>query len=223
MPLDPNANITRFTGLAFDNAPGSPTTTLNYPNLTTTEIAAIDVDQIDFGASVFATDIEEIMTFTAAGFWLPILTAESDITVNFVSGTVQASGVSALTVLLDTAAGTGATSLITGSVMSGQFRLNTGTSPSGSIIGTFTIPTEFLDQLSGAYGIVFYPASLTTAAFPTYVTTSSPSNLFLFGVGSGTLAASTAYFWNYHILGTRKEDTTVAGLIKAKKAALLNQ
>lgn len=263
------ADITRLTGLEFTNEPGILELGFYVPNMTTVEIQAIPPELLKFGGIVFDTTSEELLTYTAAGFWLPVLTAESDlvvenlevtgtatiltaningvatiatanmttanvntlsgaagnfismnisngivsnltcgvITSNMIAGLGPTNGISPLTVSLDVGAGTGATSVIKGSVMSGTFQLNTGSSPqSGGIIGTFTIPSSLVAQFDGDYGVCFMPASLTTSSIPVYVTTSSPSNLFLFGVGPVALTASTSYFWNYHIIGTNRSN-----------------
>ncbi len=87
MSKNPDAPLTRLPNLAFISDEGSNLKALNTPNLSPDEIAAIPVSDELKGAIVFDHLTEELLTFTAAGFWLPILTAESDITVDIVTAT----------------------------------------------------------------------------------------------------------------------------------------
>src|SRR3954463_6837814 len=78
---DPMAPITRLSGLAFVED-GSNYKALYPPILSQQEVIAIPVTDQLFGAIVFDKDTEELETYTAAGFWVPILTEGSDINVN---------------------------------------------------------------------------------------------------------------------------------------------
>lgn len=262
--------ITRFTSVAFSDDDASPYKALYTPRLPQDQVIAIPVSDELIGAIVFNTDTEELETYTAAGFWLSILTSESDInvetitvetlnaenitTTSLTSGAITSSaigneggintislnvytsisaggittatlGVSAdssfegaiagvtsgtdvspLTVVLSTGSGTGATSNIKGSLTSGVFTLNTGTSPAeAGVIGTFTIPASSVDHFTGSYGVMFSAVNSATLPFPVYVTTGVSPSTFTIGLGaSTTLAASTQYKWNYHIIGSVK-------------------
>jgi hypothetical protein len=78
---EPMSQLTRLTGLAFSETSPSVLKALYLPRLTQEEVIAIPVTEELVGAIVFNTQTEELETYTAAGFWLPILTAESDINV----------------------------------------------------------------------------------------------------------------------------------------------
>ncbi len=267
---DPMAPINRFSNIAFVDE-GNVYAALYPPNLTNAQVNAIPVTDALPGAIVFDTDTEELTTYSAAGHWLPILTAESDITVEEVNAetgnitnlnttaivnsatmqtinlnvisTIAAGSVTCstfdsagqatfndiasdgqstfnevtidsilagnavatpMTVVLDTGAGTGATATIQGSIMSGVFTLNTGSTPAAAgLIGTFTVPAGFLSYFGGKYGVIMYPGSVTTAEIPTFITTAT-NNVFIMGVGSSiTLTASTQYVWNYHVISNK--------------------
>jgi hypothetical protein len=272
--IDLFAPITRLSGLGFIDEGKGTFAPLYPPNLTSDQIVEIPITPDLPGAIVFNTSTEELETYSAAGFWLPILTAESDITfeeitadsVNATSiitssmnattvsttsmgstainnngtisttylnviATMSAGGISAsnlevsadfvvegamaggtasnnisqLTVALSTGAGTGATSIINGSITSGVFSLTTGSAPAtGGVIGTFTIPASAVDHFTGSYGVMFSAANALTLPFPVYVTTASPASTFTVGLGATTLEAATAYKWNYHIIGSMK-------------------
>lgn len=79
---EPMSQLTRLTGLAFTETSPSVLRALYLPRLTQEQVIDIPVTEELKGAVVFNTDTEEIETYTAAGFWLPILTAESDINVD---------------------------------------------------------------------------------------------------------------------------------------------
>jgi hypothetical protein len=79
---DPMAPITRLPNLAFvDETASNNYSALYTPIRTQQEVIDIPVTANLTGAIVFNKDTEELETYTAAGFWLPILTAESDINV----------------------------------------------------------------------------------------------------------------------------------------------
>lgn len=72
---------TKLTGLAFSEDGPGVARAIYCPRLTQEQIVAIPETPGLVGAIVFNIDTEELETYTAAGFWLPILTAESDINV----------------------------------------------------------------------------------------------------------------------------------------------
>lgn len=76
---------TKLTGLAFSEDGPGVARAIYCPRLTQEQVIAIPETPDLVGAIVFNTDTEELETYTAAGFWLPILTAESDIIVNQVT------------------------------------------------------------------------------------------------------------------------------------------
>lgn len=84
---DPMAPITRLPNLAFVDEDNNNYRALYSPILSQEEVIAVPVTEDLPGAIVFNKDTEELETYTAAGFWLPILTAESDITVNSITVT----------------------------------------------------------------------------------------------------------------------------------------
>jgi hypothetical protein len=268
---DPMAPITRLPNLAFTKDSTNDYGVLYTPIRRQKDIINIPVTTNLTGAIVFNKDTEELETYTAAGFWLPILTAESNINVEEITattittdtlhttliystallstsinnsgtittsslnvnnslsaggitvgnldvssdfsvggalaGSTTSSDVSPLTVSLNTGSGTGATSTIKGSLTSGVFTLNTGTSPAtGGVIGTFTIPALAVDHFTGSYGVMFSAVNSVTLPFPVYVTTGVSSSTFTIGLGaSTTLSASTQYKWNYHVMGSIKQ------------------
>jgi hypothetical protein len=274
--IDYSGPITRLSGgLAFIDEEARGTFAPLYPpNLSTTQRDLIPVTSDLPGAIIFNVDTEELESYSAAGFWLPILTAESDIIVNQItaeigdfdvincntinnsakinttdfesSGLLEATSIAAgnieispigsittptmflsdiafmdkvvaqsalaghtgvsddspLAITLDVGAGTGATAVLKGSLTSGLIQINTGSAPTpASIIAVFTIPAEVTSCFNGTFGVVLTAASQTTAPILVYADV-SPPNLFLIG-SSSTLAASTTYYWNYHIIGTR--------------------
>lgn len=72
---------TKLTGLAFSEDGPGVARAIYCPRLTQEQVVAIPETPGLVGAIVFNIDTEELETYTAAGFWLPILTAESDINV----------------------------------------------------------------------------------------------------------------------------------------------
>jgi hypothetical protein len=78
---DPMAQVTRLPNLAFVDDHDNRYRALNTPILSQQEIVDIPVTENLVGGIVFNKNTEELETYTAAGFWLPILTAESDINV----------------------------------------------------------------------------------------------------------------------------------------------
>ncbi len=78
---DPMSQVTRLSNLAFVDDTDNRYRALNTPILSQQEIIDIPVTENLVGGIVFNRDTEELETYTAAGFWLPILTAESDINV----------------------------------------------------------------------------------------------------------------------------------------------
>ncbi len=91
MSLDPNAPITRLPNLHFIDAETS-SNGLFVPNLKAEQIAAIPRSQLTPGGLIFDETAEELLTYTAAGFWLPLLTSGSEIDLtNILCETLQAS------------------------------------------------------------------------------------------------------------------------------------
>lgn len=82
---DPMAQVTRLPNLAFVDDHDNRYRALNTPILSQQEIVDIPVTENLVGGIVFNKNTEELETYTAAGFWLPILTAESDINVETVT------------------------------------------------------------------------------------------------------------------------------------------
>jgi hypothetical protein len=102
--IDYSGPITRLSGgLAFSNDRGNSIAPLYPPNLTTDQILEIPITPDLPGAIVFNVDTEEVETYTAAGFWLPIITAESDITFSEVNATTINATTIKTTSLLSTA------------------------------------------------------------------------------------------------------------------------
>lgn len=77
--FDPMAPVTRLTGLAFSEDDPNVLKAVYLPRLTQEQVIDIPITEELVGAIVFNTDTEELETYTAAGFWLPILTAGSEI------------------------------------------------------------------------------------------------------------------------------------------------
>jgi len=77
--------VTRLSALAFDIEGTGSFGPIYPPNLTTDQVLEIPVTTYLPGAIVFNTNTEELETYSAAGFWLPILTAESDIDVTTIT------------------------------------------------------------------------------------------------------------------------------------------
>lgn len=101
-------------------------------------------------------------------------------------------------VIAGAGAGTGAGLSVSGSESSGTFALTAGTSPIGNSLGTFTLASGMVNS---SYGVLFTPANQATAALAPGVWTSVTSNT-QFTVNCATaLVASTAYVWNYTIIG----------------------
>lgn len=93
--------------------------------------------------------------------------------------------------------GTGGTFNITGSEVAGRFTLTTGTGVLvGGLAATFTLASA---MPSSTFAVAFYPAN-TNARGIASEATSTTSSTFTFTVGLG-LVASTAYIWNYQIIG----------------------
>jgi hypothetical protein len=86
--IDLFAPITRLSGLGFVDEGKGTWAALYPPNLTTDQILEIPITADLPGAIVFNTNTEELETYTAAGFWLPILTAESSITVEEITAEI---------------------------------------------------------------------------------------------------------------------------------------
>lgn len=76
---NPMSQVTRLTGLAFSEDSPSVLRALYLPRLTQQQVIDIPVTPELVGAIVFNIDTEELETYTAAGFWLPIITSESDL------------------------------------------------------------------------------------------------------------------------------------------------
>jgi hypothetical protein len=79
--------VTRLSALAFDIEGTGSFGPIYPPNLTTDQRDQIAVTTYLPGAIVFNTDTEELETYSAAGFWLAILTEESDINVDTITAT----------------------------------------------------------------------------------------------------------------------------------------
>ena len=77
--IEPMEPTTRLTGLAFSENSPSVYRALYLPQLTQQQVIDLPVSDELVGAVVFNTDTEELETYTAAGFWLPILTAQSNL------------------------------------------------------------------------------------------------------------------------------------------------
>lgn len=82
---DPMAQVTRLPNLGFVDENNNVYRVLYVPNLTQEEVIDTPITDGLTGAIAFNKDTEELETYTAAGFWLPILTAESDINVENVT------------------------------------------------------------------------------------------------------------------------------------------
>lgn len=94
--------------------------------------------------------------------------------------------------------GTGPTSSIVGSEVGGIFTLTTGTGLMllGGLAATFTLASA---MPSSTFSVVFYPANTNARGIASHATSTS-STVFTFTVGMG-FVASTAYIWNYQIVG----------------------
>jgi hypothetical protein len=77
--IDPNSPITRFTSVAFVNDPSNPFVGMYTPQVTNAQLNALTPDDDMKGGVVFDLDTEELMTYSAAGHWIPILTEGSDL------------------------------------------------------------------------------------------------------------------------------------------------
>lgn len=73
--------VTRLTGLGFDETGAGVDRAIYCPRLTQAQVLEMPRTPDLVGAIVFNTDTEELETYTAAGFWLAILTSGSDINV----------------------------------------------------------------------------------------------------------------------------------------------
>jgi hypothetical protein len=142
---------TRFSGLAFDIEGTGSFGPIYPPNLTTDQRDQIAVTTYLPGAIVFNTNTEELETYSAAGFWLPILTAESDIDVTTItaetgdfdvinSTTINNAG--AINTNIITAAG-----IIEGSAVEAG-ALFAENSITTSNVGNITTPTLFITDVA---------------------------------------------------------------------------
>jgi len=103
-------------------------------------------------------------------------------------------------------AGTGATASIAGSEIAGVFTLNTGTSPSGGLVVTFTLSSAMPNT---NYSVIFMPATADATIVTLFNASSSQGNYinkisttqFSLNIGA-TVSASFTYQWNYLIIGT---------------------
>lgn len=77
--------VTRLTGLGFDETGAGVDRAIYTPRLTQEQVIAMPRTPDLVGAIVFDVDTEELETYTAAGSWLPILTAGSDINVETIT------------------------------------------------------------------------------------------------------------------------------------------
>lgn len=96
------------------------------------------------------------------------------------------------------AAGSSPTLSLTGGEISGTLSVTAGSTPSGTLIVTFTLDVA---MASANYGVVITPANQATAslATPSWINVTSTTQ---FTINNLTpLVATTVYKWNYHILG----------------------
>lgn len=96
------------------------------------------------------------------------------------------------------AAGSSPTLSISGGEISGTFSVTAGTTPSGTLIATFTLA---LAMASANYGVVITPANQATASLATvsWINVTSTTQFTLNNLTP--LVATTVYKWNYQILG----------------------
>jgi hypothetical protein len=183
--------------------------TLNAENIITTSItsSAINSSAINNEGGMNTISLNVYTSISSGAITTATMEVSADFSVEgALAGVTSNTDVSPLTVVLSTGAGTGATSNIKGSLTSGVFTLNTGTLPvTGGVIGTFTIPASSVDHFNGSYGVMFSAVNSATLPFPVYVTTGVSPSTFTIGLGAATtLAESTQYKWNYHIIGSKK-------------------
>lgn len=219
----------------FTNINVSDTTTTN--NLNVTNIATINEgDFVNINVSDTATiknaNIEGL--YVSEGATLTNLVVQTGITTEILSVNNRARinhlqigspadqgvlfGVSVIPtqdagigVTLGTAAGTGATFTMKGSPLSGVFTLTTGTSLSGTIIASFSLPDELWQAYSATFAAIFMPADTVTFgdSLGAVVTTSvfslsdnlNPAVVHMTSGGGTQLADNRTYKWNYIIIG----------------------
>lgn len=102
------------------------------------------------------------------------------------------------TITYSTGAGTGPTTNATiGNATAGYIQFATGTLPAAGLIFTLTLPYSFAN-----YGfMVFSPANAAAALVIARLYTGSTTNTVTLSIATTGLVASTAYAFNYHIIG----------------------
>jgi len=101
--------------------------------------------------------------------------------------------------------GTGATASIAGSEIAGVFTLNTGTSPAGGLMVTFTLSSAMPNT---NYSVIFMPAT-PSATITTLFNASSSQGTYIDKISTtqfslnilSTISPSFTYKWNYIIIG----------------------
>jgi hypothetical protein len=178
--LNPSQNCFEFINANNDGF------RLRHKTLSTDTIGTLTLESFTAGAlpgTVF-------MTFNSSGISL------TNIQTNVISGNS-----STPTIAAGTGAGTSPTVSVTGTELSGVISITTGTTPTGSaVIATITVPVALPGTSNG---IIITPANAATAnlavtAIP-YAIMASTTTFTL--NSTGALTGSTAYKWNFILIG----------------------